>query len=117
MFNLRRLLNHGLVHAFGVLREDRQIECLAQVVGPHRTAGVGEDLLVGRVVRHVEAGRLLDGLRSEDGEEGLAGDAQVLALRVEFAEARGEFLDGRAELSGLLAQFALPGVDVGEDRP
>lgn len=72
---------------------------------------------VSRVVRHVEAGRLLDGRQSEDGEEGLAGVAQVLALRVEFAEARGEFLVGRTELSGLLAQFALAGVDVGEDVP
>jgi hypothetical protein len=92
--------------------------CLAQVPGPHRTAGVGEgaeDLLVGRVVRHVGAGRLLDGLGSRDGEEGLAGDAQVLALRVELAEAGGEVLDARAELSGLFGQFALAGLAVGQD--
>ncbi|MBD0692600.1 hypothetical protein [Streptomyces sp. CBMA123] len=65
--------------------------------------------------RHVGAGRLVAGLGSRDGEEGLAGDAQVLALRVELAEAGGEVLDVRAELSGLFDEFVLAGLDVGQD--
>lgn len=47
--------------AFGVLREDRQVEGLAEVAGAHRPARVGqggEDLLVGRVVRNVGTLRL-----------------------------------------------------------
>ena len=46
--------------AFGVLREDRQVEGLAEVAGAHRPARVGqggEDLLVGGVVRDVGAVR------------------------------------------------------------
>jgi hypothetical protein len=46
--------------AFGVLREDRQVEDLAKVAGAHRPARGGqggEDLLVGGVVRDVGAVR------------------------------------------------------------
>ncbi|MDH6626096.1 hypothetical protein M2271_003913 [Streptomyces sp. LBL] len=79
--------------AFGVLRDDGQVEGLAEVAGTQRLSGVGEggeDLLVGRVVRDVGSGRFFGGGRCGDVEEGLAGDAQVLALRVEFPQPGGE---------------------------
>jgi hypothetical protein len=78
-------------------------------------AGVGEgreNLLVGGVLRRLGPRRIVGRLRCRDVQEGLAGDAQVLGLRVEFAEAGGEVLDGCAELPGLLVEFGLPGLDV-----
>lgn len=67
-------------------------EGFAQVAGPHRASGVGEDgqdLLVGRMVRRGgRRGRFGDGEVVGDAQEGLSGDPQVVGLFVEFAGAR-----------------------------
>ncbi len=49
------------------------------------------------------------------GQEGLAGDAQVLALRVELAELHGEFLDANADPGRQVRQFALTPLHVLQD--
>ncbi|KUN60811.1 hypothetical protein AQJ46_37025 [Streptomyces canus] len=64
------------------------------------------------MVRDVGSGRFVGGGRCGDVEEGLAGDAQVLAFRVEFPQPGGEVLKAGADLSSLPAEFGLTGLDV-----
>ncbi|GHC65695.1 hypothetical protein GCM10010309_29110 [Streptomyces violaceochromogenes] len=69
------------------------------------------------MVRDVGSGRFVGGAGCGDVEEGLAGDAQVLALRVEFTQPAGEVLNAGADLSSLLVEFGLTGLDVPQDGP
>jgi len=84
----------------------------------HRVGEGGQDPLVGRMARR---GRLRNRFGDErflgETEQGLTGDPQVVALFVEFAQVRGQFLDPGPGLFGPLAEHALARVDLPQDGP